>query len=715
MSQTSDLRTLFEPGSVAVIGASRDQTKASGKPLRFLQEQGFAGRLYAVNPNQTSVLGIESFPNVKALPETPDLAVIVVTAERVPGVMRQAIDKGIKNMVILTSGFAEIGEKGRQLQEEIVQMARDNSVQVCGPNSAGLINSKNGMATTISQFLDDKEIIKGSVAFISQSGAFGTFILSLAREKRMGFKYYVSSGNEAILEFADYADYALDDPDVNVIAGYLEGVRDGEKFIRVVEKARRLGKPIVIVKVGRTERGARAAASHTASFTGSDEVYDAVFRQKGIIRANDEQELLDILCVLQAGRFPAGNRVGIVTMSGGAGVLMADTCIQSGLTVPDLMDVTKQKLAGLMPGFSSIINPIDTTGGLASRPAFLKDLLRALDQDENVDSIVIFMGLILKVGTQVANYLVELSSELKKFIAVAWIAGPPEGLNILRGGGVNLFNSPVSCIRTVGRLVEYKNSLPSGPATSAQEFCEGVQPPLVSLEDLINLSGTRTGRVVLTEFQTKRILERYGIAVQREALVHSIDEAAEQTTLIGYPVAMKVQSPQIMHKTEAKVVSLNIRSEAELRQEYERIVANSRSYMPDAVIHGVLVQEMINFRYETIIGATSMQSFGPVLAFGMGGILVEILQDAALRIPPLTYEEALAMVQSTKAFRILQGLRGKEPGDVNEVIATLLNVSRMVTDLKDYLVELDINPLFVLEAGAGVRAGDGLMVLNLPG
>lgn len=703
------LDAVFYPKSVVVVGASGDFSKVSGRPLKFLISQGYQGNLYAVNPRYKDINGIECYPDLASLPEVPDFAVIILPAPAVVKAIEEAAGAGVKAALIITSGFAEMGAEGEKMQESIKEIARSTGITVCGPNSAGVINAGNGMASTISQLLDKKVFKSGNAAFITQSGAFGTFITAMAQDMGIGFKYYVSTGNEVDMEMADYIEYILEDPEIKVIAAYIEGLRNGRKFVRMAERAAELGKAIVAIKVGRTEKGAKAASSHTASITGADEIYDSIFRQKGVIRADDERELLDIISVFQNEPWPTGNGVGIITMSGGAGVLLTDSCYQKGLVVPELQPETIAEMKSKLPPFSSLLNPVDITGQFISEPESLEYCILAMDKDDGIHTIILFMGLILVKGKQVSEDIVKVVRQINKPIYVVWVAGPQDAIAYLRENGISVFTSPVSCVQATASLVFYNQFVREGMENKGAYLAKG------TWAEMCGCPAWPAGmqrEVALSELAGKKVLAKYGISVPRGGLAKSCDEAKMIADDIGYPVCLKVQSPDIMHKTEAGGVRLNVPDQEALVQAYYDILENAARYNPSALVEGVSVEKMAEKGYEVIIGVLNDRDFGPVIMYGMGGIFIEIIKDVSYMVAPLTRRDAEKMINSTKAVKILDGARGGFTGDKDAIVDVLLKVSNLACDLRDYLVEIDVNPILVHEKGKGVTAVDCLFKLK---
>jgi len=462
-----NLEPLFHPKSVAVVGASADITRISGRPIKFLLNHKYGGKIFPVNPKYQEIAGLKCFPSLQAIPEEVDVALIGLAAEAVPDALSQCLEKGVKSAVIFSSGFAEMGGAGVQIQEKIGEMARQTAFPVCGPNCIGIVNLPERIPLAFSNVLEIEPVISGSIGFISQSGALGGSLFSAAQEMGVGFSYWVSSGNEAVLESTDYIYYMLQDPRTRVILGYIEGFRNLDKLRYAAREALKKKKPLVILKVGQSEVGRKAAASHTGAMTGPDALYDALFSQIGILRVHDVDEMFDVGTLLTLGRFPRGNGVGILSSSGGAGVLIADKCIQQGLNVPELAGETRQTMMNLLPPFGSALNPVDMTAQSSQRlfsgePELLKNYMRAMLRDRSLHSLIIMLTMYVgKRAEKAAQDIVDIFRETEKPMMVCWIAGSlaREGYRILEKAGVPLFKTPGRCVRAVGALVKYSHFL----------------------------------------------------------------------------------------------------------------------------------------------------------------------------------------------------------------------------------------------------------------
>lgn len=708
----ADLTRLLSPRSVVVVGASADAGKISGRPLRFLKDQGWAGQLAGVNPRYTELAGVPCFPKVTDVPWPVDLAIVTLPAAHTLAALADCAAKGVPFAVVFTAGYAETGEQGAELQAQIQDLCRRTGLRICGPNCLGIVNAPEHMVGTFSprciEVLDHFD----PVAFVTQSGAFGSAIYSLGREMGLQMRYFISSGNEVDLEFADYALHAVADPNVSVIGGYLEGARDGQKLIAAADRARAAGKPLVLLKVGRTGAAARAAVSHTASLTGSDDVYEALFRQKGIIRVNDEIELLDALSALspRAGRYVRAGGVAIISSSGGAGVLMSDLLETRGLTLAQLSRETRAGLEAIIPAFGSAANPVDLTAQMIGTKDILPRGYDLLLSDPAVGTLVVLWGGSFSAFPTAIQDLIDAAKNTEKLVIVSPI-GEVQGLaDQLRAGGLPVFPDLGRCAESVAVLDRYARALEYRDRVAAAG-CP--RPASRRAEALTLLRGGLgpTDRSV-PEGLAKQVLSLYGVPVTRQQLATSPAEAEAAARSIGYPVALKVESPDILHKTEAGAVALNLDNSVAVDLAYHDILAKARQHAPEARIQGVQVQEMVPTGVEMLIGLTRDPVVGPVITVGLGGVFVEVLRDVARGIPPLTSVDAEAMLDSLRGAPLLAGVRGAAPRDRAAIVATLQAVSDLALDIGDRIEEMDINPLIVGPAGSGAKAADALIVLR---
>jgi len=700
----SEFDLFFNPRSIAVIGASQDLASISGQPIAHLKAKGFAGQVFAVNPRYEEVAGYRCYPDVVSLPRAPDVAVIAVGAKRVPDVLRELGAKGCRFAVILSSGFAEAGEEGAQAQRNITAIARSFGMQVIGPNCQGYMNISEGIHVGFGAPYG-LTYPKGHLSLTSQSGAFGNSIVMLASQEGVGFRHYVSTGNESVTTSLDFMDAMIDDPETRVIAGYVEGFQDAHRLLGIGRRALSAGKPVLVWKVGTSEAGARAAASHTANLGGSMALYRAAFRQSGIIEVKDVGDLADCAKALLPGRLPKGNRMAIVTISGGAGIAMADGAAEGGLQLPTLAPATVNALKEVLPSFAAIANPLDVTASLLNDANLLRVTLEQLANDPNVDMIGLALAAASgKLATELANEIVRISDQYGIPVLVAWNADPASvhgAYEILDAARIPRYQSPVRCARGASALWSFAQ------ARNQLEQVQAEQPLVLHAAQMRESLINRT--TDMTEFEGKKLLQAYGIGVTHEALASSTEQAMQIACAMDFPVVMKIQSPDIPHKTEAGGVRIGVQGEAAISAAFDEIVSNARAYKPDAVVDGVLVQEMVSGGTELILGINNDPLFGPAVMVGIGGIFAEVIKDVSFRLAPITRSEAESMLRELRAFALLDGARGRPKADLDAVIDTLLRLSAMAVDLRDVVQELDINPLFVLSAGKGVKAGDALV------
>ncbi len=703
-----ELRSFFYPRSVAIIGASSNLNTISGRSLKYLATGGYAGKIFPVNPKYSEIAGYSCYPSVADIPEEVDMAVVAVSIQQLFGSLEECAAKRVKNAVIFTSGFAEVGEEGRELQQRLADLAQRGGMRICGPNCIGIVNLPGRVVASFSPIFEKNRFQPGPAGMVSQSGALGHGLFTLAEEAGLGFSYVISSGNEVDLTTADYLRFMVEDPVTRVIMVYLEGWRDGEEFFAVAERARRQKKPILVLKVGRTRVGSRAALSHTASLTGNDSIYEALFRQTGVIRADDLSDLVNMAIAFVPGKIPEGNGLAVVTASGGAGILMADHAEAHGLALPELEGKTREELLKIVPSFGSVMNPVDVTGQVLNDTTLFRKAMSILLADPRVHMVTVMLSTSSgQLAVQLATDIVAVASSTEKPVAVTWSGArgmAAEGRQLLKENGIPCYDTPGQTARALGALVKYGQFLrkAEGKQVTAVGRLHAPETGLGWLREVSSQS--------LTERESKKVLQAYGIPVTREGLATTAAEAGELAEKIGFPVCVKVESPQIMHKTEAGAVCLNLSSREKVETAFREVLANTRNYNPSAEIRGVVVQEMAGQGIEVIVGVNTDSLFGPVVIFGLGGIFVEVLKDVSRRIVPLSRADAEEMVSEIKGFPLLKGVRGRPPADIDALVDVLLKVSRLAVDLREDISELDINPLMVLPRGQGVMVADALAI-----
>jgi len=701
----TDLDRLFNPRSIAVIGASAELGTISGQPMNFLVKRGYGGALYPINPKYQELLGHKCYGSVEALPETPDLALILVNARLAVKMLEACGRKGIEFVIMFSSGFSESGEEGASMQEELLAIAKRYNIGFVGPNCQGMIGvPSKAYAGFGSAFIYDYK--PGPVSMVSQSGGFGFSVMSLAAmEGGVGFRYVVTTGNEVGISTLDFMRFLIDDPQTRMIASYTEGMKDANRLREIGEAALDACKPILVWKVGNSEEGQRAVASHTANLSGAMALYQAAFKQTGILQIEDIQDIVDYSSAFQCGKVPRGNRVAIITISGGAGIMMTDEAIARGLAVQPLSPQTVEKLRPLVPAFAALGNPIDLTAAIFDDTDLCRKALELIIDDPLVDSVTMAnAGLQGEIATKVAREVANVARRSDKPIMLGWsarkeVAG--EAYALLDEVKVPHYRSPMRCMRALAALTHHAEACRRHEARKAEPLLA-----ITSEQARADLAGATTD---LAEYRAKQLLARYGIAGTAEALATTSMDAARIAGSIGYPVVLKVQSADIPHKTEAGGVRVGLKSAAEVEAAYEAIMAAVHRYKPDAVIDGILVQEMVVDAVEVILGINNDPLFGPALMFGLGGIFTEVMKDVAFRLAPIQASVAREMIREVKAYPLLSGARGRPPCDEAALVDALCKLSALAVDLKDHLGELDINPLFVLPAGRGVKAGDALI------
>ncbi|WP_254074091.1 acetate--CoA ligase family protein [Burkholderia sp. S171] len=703
-SRTLDIDRLVSPRSIAIMGASNDPKSISGQPMRFLMQHGYQGALYPVNPKYAEIAGVACYASIESLPTIPDLALILVAARRVPDMLRQCGEKGIRYAIVYSSGFAEAGEAGAALQRECTAIASAFGLRIIGPNCQGLVSTDTGVYAGFGAPFG-VNYRPGGLSLISQSGGFGCALLLMADELGIGLRHFITTGNEADVSLLDLVDACIDDPQTSLIATYIEGLKDARRLVEVATRALDAGKPLLAWKVGNTADGAKAAASHTANLGGASTLYRTAFRQTGVIEVTDVADLGDYAKAFEAKRLPDGNRIAVVTLSGGAGILITDACSERGMTLPPLSPQTLAALEPIVPSFASLNNPVDLTAGILAEPKIFADALQIIADDPGIDSIAIMAAAASgEVALAMAEAIARVYRATGKPMMLAWNARrnmASEAYDVIEQSGVPLYATPVRCGRAFAVLSNYAQ------ARRVREATRLAPAPLRRhVREAHALLAESTGD--LTEHAAQALLGHYGIGTPKGSLARNRDEAQSIARSIGFPLVIKVQSPDIPHKTEAGAVRVGIRDDAMLADAFDEIVANARRHVPGARIDGVLVQEEIRDAVEMIVGIDNDPSFGPAVMCGLGGIYAEVLKDVAWRLAPVSHADAHAMIRELRAYAILAGARGKPPGDIDALADAIVAMSTMALDLAQGLKEFDINPLFVLPAGKGVRAGDAL-------
>lgn len=701
-SQMASIHKMLNPRSIAIVGAT-PRLQYGGRFLAAALKAKDRVRVYAVNPRYNEIMDVRSYPSVTDLPEAPDVVGIVVPYDQVFDVLQESHRKGAGSAIVISAGFAERGvEDRRGLQEKLGAFAHSSGMRISGPNCLGLANvTRDIWATSSSRGASG---LSGPIGLVCQSGAtaFGPFLVR-AVENGIGFSYIISTGNEADLDFTDFARYLLDDPDTRVIAGFVEGFKSAEKFLEVAKLAAERGKPIVLIKIGRSELGARAARSHTAALTGMDARYDAIFAQYGVVRVQDYDELLEVSHLLAHTAKPSVPGIAVVSHSGGISSLTADLCGQAGLDLPPLGDTARDGINAILKGFGWAANPSDVTG-FANSESF-PEIMEQMINDRQIGTLVVASA----GADSQAQQVISQRDRSDKGVVFLWTGsrGDKAGLAQLKSARIPVFYTPDKLARGLRDRLAYhtwrERRLADGFATV---------PPRTAAQEQAIAQARGLGRPTLSESESKLLLASWGVASARERLITSAEAAVEAAGQLGFPVALKIDSPDILHKTEAGVVQLNLVDAAQVRAAYANVMARARAHAPQATISGVSVQEMVAQGVEVIVGVSYDQQLGPILLFGTGGVMVEVYNDVALRRCPVTRSEAQAMIAEVKGTRLLQGFRGRPAADVDALADALVRVSQLAMHFEGRLAELDINPLMVLPTGKGVKAADALVVLR---
>ena len=699
-----DLTSLLSPRSIAIVGATPDSRRVGGRPLSFLRRFDFPGTIYPVNPKYREIDGIRCYESVTELPETADMAIICVPANGVIETVRECQAVGILAMTIYTSGFSEMGGDGASLEKELKALAESKGSLICGPNCQGVANFNDRMVANFSSTLGRDEISAGPIGFVSQSGLFTGIVAAECYRRGLGIGYLNSTGNEAVVDYADMIAYMARDPRINVVAGYMEGVRDGNKLRAALRVAQDHNKPVIILKVGRNVKSAQAAASHTGSIAGSYEVYKAAFRQWGVIEANDITELFDLIELFSlAPDFSKGPRVGILTNSGGIGVFCADKANDLGLELANFSPGTKAKILEKLPAFGSAQNPVDFTLQALNDAEAIGWHIEQVVKDPNVDAVLAFFGVQMLNIDALCIELVKANKLNNKPVVVGWMLGDPSMPTRLRAEGVPCFQDPSRALQALRALVteEEKNSedIRSSDVNGANTFIKRMAE-----------SGVRQ----LGESRAKQALDLMGIRVTRGKVASDAEEAIGVADEIGYPVVLKVESQDIPHKSEAGGVRVNIEKSNEIAQIFNEICASVREFDSNAKIKGVGVYEMIEDAIELIVGVKRDPVFGPIVLLGSGGIMVEMLKDTVIRVAPVSHSDAVGMIEELKIYPLLKGARGRVKSDLDAVADILTKLSNFTLST-ELIAELEINPLMLFAEGKGVCAADALISLSAAG
>jgi acyl-CoA synthetase (NDP forming) len=706
--------------SIAVIGASKtapDELKLTGRPIKFLRRHGFAGQIVAVNPKYAELDGVPCYPSVSAIPHPIDVAAILLPKARIAETVEECGRKGVKAVMIFSSGFGELGEQGQRDQDDLVALAHRHGMTLVGPNAAALVNVANRMVLSFLTAFGQQELTQGGIAFASNSGALLSTGVRLADDKGFAFSLLAAIGNEADITLTDFVAHAVRDGNTRVIAAFVEGIKDGEGLLQAAAEAADAGKPVVLVKVGTSERGGKVAASHTGAITGNDRAYGAAFKQCGITRVKDLTELVDVAALFERYRTPAEPAAAIVSVgSGGAAELMADLADQHGVVLADFSEEIRRELRELLTPFSILVNPIDIAGmtsDLNEEPRLFRRMMEYLLRQPSIG----FFGVIIPVLPYMevlAQHIVELVRQFDKPIIPMLVGGgdTPRCAEIFGRNRIPFFATAEQGARGMKALQERAQFQLRIASAAIPRRIVDVARRSRALDLLAAFRNA--GRSTVTLRDAGELLAQYGLPLPGQILVRSVDDARMAARDLGFPLAMKIESPKILHKTEIGGVRLGIATIDDVDAAFVALTAAGRAVVPEGDIDGVLVQKMVRPNAEMILGSTRDPRLGHVMVAGLGGVLVEVLKDVALRLPPLSSAEAHAMIMETRGARLLAGYRGKGAADQPALERALVAFSDLVADLGDAIDEIEINPLFVLGEGEGVLVGDALLTLRAP-
>jgi len=699
-----DLKRLFAPKRIAYIGATEDLRKFGGRCIRELLDFGFQGELYPINPKRNEVFGVRCYRAIEQVPEVPDHVGIVLPAEAVPDALTACGRMGVPFATVFSAGFNETAtEAGRVLQHRIVEVAREHGIRFVGPNCNGLVNFVDRVAMTSTASIRGPRRPAGDIGVVSNSGGAGQVnVMWRAQELGLGISYQISCGNDADLDLIDYMAFMVEDPGTRVVLAIAERIGSGERLAALAARAAELGKPIVMVKVGRSEAGSRMAASHTGAVTGSDEVVSAALDQLGIIRVDDCNELYEAAMVLRSPRRPLGRAMTATSLSGGNLVMIADLGGARGMSFPAFEPQTDRALAELLPGFVAASNPTDLTAAAVGRDDVFASVCRILHDDPAID---IVMPVITFAPAADIRSLMALDKATDKPFAILWTGRCSDDAELTPAQLIAqdhiVFRDVLPAIKALDAAVRWQEGL-ARRAEPVSARPAGIRPD--AIEAFLK------GEGALDEHQSKQLVAAYGLTVPIERMVSRVDEAIEAARDLGGPIALKVVSPDITHKTEAGVIRLSLSGESAIRTAWDEIMAAAHTYRPDARITGVIVQEMVTEGEELLLGVSRDPVFGAVITVGLGGIFVEVMRDVALALAPVSPSDAMRMLRSLRSYPVLAGARGRPKLDVEAAADAIVRLSWLAVDAGERLAELDVNPLKVLPRGRGVRVIDALAI-----
>jgi len=701
------LDAIFSPSAVAVVGASIHPGKVGHDIFVNILKGGFRGVLFPVNPNARAVESVRAYPSILDIPDPVDLAIMILPPKITLHAVEEAAQKGVKGVVIVSAGFREAGPQGSSIESRITALCREAGIRLVGPNCLGVINPHPSVRLNAS--FSSRMPAYGHISFISQSGALCTAVLDFAADRDFGFSKFISIGNKADVDELDLLRYFHEDIETEVIMIYLEELRrSGEEFIREVKHITSGDRPtpVIVIKSGRTTAGARAAASHTGSLAGTEGVYEAIFRQAGIIRVDSIEELFNYAGAFSAKKIPTGNKVAIVTNAGGPGIVATDMTISSGLQLAPFQDETVEVLASHLPATANLNNPVDIIGD-ASQDRY-ENALGAVIRDEGVDGALVILtpqSMTNALGTAEAIARIAKSTHKPILCCFMGVVDVSAGVKHLQEHGIPTYRFPEDAARTFGALYRYSQWL------NRQHLAQFTLEYDRERASEILKAAVSEGRRSLDEVEGNDLLSCYGFQVLPSFLAKSREEAIDFADGMGSPVAMKIVSPDILHKSDVGGVELRLQGRSAVAEAYDRILRNAEVYAPEAEIRGILIQKMAPSGEEVILGMNRFNRFGPLLMFGLGGIFVEIFKDVDFRVAPIGRNEARRMIRGIRGYALLKGFRGRPPADTDELERLLVILSQLVVNHPE-IEEMDINPLIVHEKGKGTTVADSRIILR---
>jgi acyl-CoA synthetase (NDP forming) len=693
MSRFAGLTALLAPRSVAVLGASSDPARIGGRPIAYMRAQGFTGGLYPVNPNRAEIQGLKAYPSVADLPEAPDVAIVAVPAELAAPAIEDLARHGVKAVIMFTAGFAEMDDEGAVKQAQMVATARTAGMRILGPNCLGVFDARRSYYATFSSSFDSGWPVLGRIGIASQSGAYGTHLYTLARNRGIGASLCVMTGNEADVTVGECIGWLAENPEVDVIAVYAEGIREAPGLIAALEVAKAAKKPVVMQKVGRSELGGKAAKSHTASIAGDDAVTEAVMAEFGVYRARNSEEMLDIAHTATRKIYPVANSLGVITVSGGAGVLISDVAESLGLAMPEMPAHAQQQLRALVP-FCAPRNPVDATAQVSNDVTLVKAFTESMVRDGGYASVLGFFSMTAssRRWPQIREQLNIVRVENPDRLYVLSVIVPPDRRDELEADGWVVHEDPTRAVTAIEAMGRYGAAFAPRPADPAP-----------------SVPAVRLPATTPSEAEAKRLLASAGIASVPEAACSTADDAVTAARRFGFPVVMKILSPDILHKSEIGGVLLDIADEGAVRSGFVLLLERAKAAASAARIEGVLVAKQLKGGVECILGIHRDPVFGPMAMFGLGGIFVEVLKDVVFRRCPFGVETAESMIRSIKGAPLLLGARGRKRADVKAVAEMLSRLSAFAVAAGEGLQSIDLNPVFAMPEGEGAFAADAVI------